>query len=422
MKSSGRRLLWIAAPFLAAAAASGQMRMPEPHPPCVPEPANPRLRTATPPIPGWTAAPTTEWTLHKTADGSHPNGDEQQMAWLMNRARRRPDVEGIWLAHLRQLNVQSTLNYFSVLRKILMDEFSARAPMPPAAFDVRLYAAASNHCAYLISIDGQNHDGQAARIADQGFHLTSARGSVYSYARDAVYGHAGFNVDWGGGDGTGMQAGRSHREGLMGAYACVGIACVPETNAATTVGPLVMTINYCNAATEYPDHYNRFLVGTVWNDLDANGLYDAGEGLGGVTVMPDEGLFYAVTGSAGGYAIPVNAGTYQVTFSGGALLADVVKTVAVDSASALLDCPLQAAPPEAQWTLAIDTNRTLTCALEGQRKGFAYRLSACTNLAENRWTWTGVLPSGYSNSLTYNAPMVDSNAAQRYLSLQGWSY
>jgi hypothetical protein len=74
----------------------------------------------------------------------------------------------------------------------------------------------SNHSDYLISIDGQNHNNQFQRIADQGFHYSSGRGSVYSYSEDAIYGHAGFNVDWGGDDGTGMQEGRGHREGLMG--------------------------------------------------------------------------------------------------------------------------------------------------------------------------------------------------------------
>jgi hypothetical protein len=39
-----------------------------------------------------------EWTYHKTDDGVHPNGPEQQMLWLLNRARQDPSVEGRWLA------------------------------------------------------------------------------------------------------------------------------------------------------------------------------------------------------------------------------------------------------------------------------------------------------------------------------------
>ena len=43
------------------------------------------------------AAPETEWLLHKTEDGSHPDNNEQQMVWLMNRARTNPIEEGKWL-------------------------------------------------------------------------------------------------------------------------------------------------------------------------------------------------------------------------------------------------------------------------------------------------------------------------------------
>ena len=422
MKSSGRRFLWIAAHLLLAAAASGQMRPPEPNPPYAPEPKNPRFRTAARPIPGRVAAPTTEWTLHKTADGAHPNGDEQQMMWLMNRARGHADIEGIWLAHVRQSNVQFAMAYFSVLYQVLMDEFAARTNAPPGAFDSRLYVAASNHSAYLISIDGQNHSNQFTRVTDAGFHYTSARGSVYSYAEDALYGHAGFNVDWGGDDGTGMQTGRGHREGLMGSYSCTGIACVPETNGATTVGPMVITIDYCNASTSYTNHFNRFIVGTVWNDLNTNSLYDAGEGIGSVTVMPDTGTYYAVTGDAGGYAIPVDSGTYQLTFSGGSLPSNIVKSVTAGATNVLLDCPLHGDPPEAQWSVAIDASYGLTGTLNGQQKGYPYRLSACTNLEEGLWTWAGVLPSGHGTSLTYSVSMVDTNAEKRFLALQGWPY
>ena len=282
--------------------------------------------------------------------------------------------------------------------------------------------AASNHSAYLISIDGQNHSNQFTRVTDAGFHYTSARGSVYSYSEDALYGHAGFNVDWGGDDGTGMQTGRGHREGLMGTYSCVGIACLPETNGATTVGPMVITINYCNASPSYTNHYNRFIVGTVWNDLNTNSLYESGEGLGLVTVTPDTGTYYAVTGDAGGYAIPVNAGTYQVTFSGGALPSNIVKSVTVGATNVLLDCALHAAPPAADWTSTLDATNTLTGTLNGQRKGRPYRLSACTNLETGAWTWAGVLPTGYGTSLTYTVSLIDTNASIRFLSLQGWSY
>lgn len=264
-----------------------------------------------------------EWMLHKSADSAHPNGDEQSLLWLMNRARQDPAAEGVFLASVDDSRVQSALGYFHVNIDVLLQEFAAIAAKPPAAFDARLYAAAREHSLYLIANDAQNHNGQFDRVATAGFHAWGMRGNVFSYADSALYGHAGFNVDWGGNDGTGMQTGRGHRLAIMsidGDYANVGLAAVSETNPSTNVGPLVVTGNFAYAATSYPDHYNRFLVGTVWEDLDGNDRYDPGEGIAGVEVAPSVGSYFAVTSAGGGYAIPlpaaVAAGPVAVSFSG----------------------------------------------------------------------------------------------------------
>ena len=145
---------------------------------------------------------------------------------------------------------------------------------------------------------------------------------MFSYSEHTVYGHAGFNIDWGSGP-YGMQDPPGHRNAIMSTntyYSNVGYAVVPENNIATQVGPQVITGNLAYANTGFPDHFNRFIVGTVWEDTNTNGQYDPGEGLAGVTVMPDSGTYYAVTGNSGGYAIPADAGTYTVSFSGGELV------------------------------------------------------------------------------------------------------
>ena len=74
------------------------------------------------------------------------------------------------------------------------------------------------------------------------------------------------------------------------------------------------------ARTSEPDHFNMFLVGTVWADQNGDNFYDEGEGLSGVLVVPDSGTYYAQTGIAGGFAIPITVSTtYTLTFSGGDL-------------------------------------------------------------------------------------------------------
>jgi len=286
-----------------------------------------------------------EWTFHKTSDGLHPDGDEQQMMWLMNRARSDPEQEGIWLATMDDPDVAAARDFFNVDEGVLQSEFAGYAAKPPAAFDVRLYIAAKAHSDYLISIDGQNHNNQFARISSAGFNYSQAAGIVFSYSDHATYGYAAFNIDWGNGtDGT--QDPPGHRYAIMsisGNYTNVGMAVVPETNSVTQVGPQVITGNFCYADTGFADHYNRFVVGTVWEDTNSNNQYDSGEGLAGVTVIPDKGAYFAVTSNSGGYAIPILANdTYTVTFSGGELSGTFTRAVTVGSSSVLLDLEYEA--------------------------------------------------------------------------------
>ena len=287
------------------------------------------------------ASSDTEWTYHKTADNQHPDGIEQQMTWLMNRARTDPPLEGVWLAATGVPDVAGAIAYFGVVLDVLQDEFDAIQAKPPAAFDVRLYRAARAHSDYLVANDSQNHIGQLDRVAEAGFAYLSYRGNVFSYTRSGIHGHAGFNIDWGDGDPTGMQPGRGHRQAIMsidGDYTNVGLSVVSEADPATDVGPLVTTGNYCRADTTQPNHFNRFLVGTVWRDLNDNDQYDPGEGMGGITVRPDRGVYHAVTADSGGYAMPVlDAGTYTVSFIGSGIGGGATRTVAIADQSQLLD-------------------------------------------------------------------------------------
>ncbi|NER51232.1 MAG: hypothetical protein F6J92_32105 [Symploca sp. SIO1A3] len=263
------------------------------------------------------------------------------MMWLMNRARTDPTQEGLYLADTGSPRVDSAVSYFNVDIELMKSEFAAIDPQPPAAFDRRIYQGSLVHSQDLIARDAQDHNNQFDRVRDAGFSLNGGNASVFSYSRDPVYAHAGFNIDWGGNDGTGMQTGRGHRKGIMASgntvSTNVGIAMVPENDPNTSVGPLVTSIVYARAWTGASDHYNRFLVGTVWEDQNENGIYDPGEGLSGVNVSPNLGDFFAVTSSSGGWAIPaLQAGDYTITFSGGDLDVPEQRSVTVGSTSVLV--------------------------------------------------------------------------------------
>jgi hypothetical protein len=303
----------------------------------LPEPA-PRPRAG-----GGSVGLLAEWTLHKTADGAHPDGVEQAYVWLMNRARQDPAAEGVFLAGITQFGVPGALRYFGVDLALLEAEFAAIAPKPPAAFDVRLYEGALAHSLDLIARDAQDHSGQFDRVSAAGFRAQGMRGNVFSYSREPLYGHAAFNVDWGGNDGTGMQNGRGHRKAIMssdGDYANVGIAAVPELSPSTKVGTSVVTGNYARASASAVDHHNRFLVGTVWEDLDGDGLYDPDEGIEGVEVLPSRGPWFAVTAAGGGYAVPIlEPGPVAVEFSGAGVPFHTVYAL-VEGTSVLVDYEL----------------------------------------------------------------------------------
>ncbi len=361
-----------------------------------------------------------EWAFHKSADGSRPSGVEQQYVWLMNRARANPEVEGIWLSLVQDSRIKNAVSYFNVDLDILRAEFLALAPTPPAAFDVRLHEAALSHSEYLVSEDAQNHTGQFQRISDAGFAYSSARASVFSYSQNGPYGHAGFNIDWGGNDGTGMQTGRGHRAGLMGNYSNVGIGIVEDNDAGTSVGPQVTTINYCNAQTSQANHYNRFIVGTVWEDANGNLLYDPGEGLAGVTVMPDSGDFYAITGDAGGYAIPVDPGDYTLSFSGGDLLSGVQIDVTVGSTSVLV--PWLYFPAEemlAGAELLVDAVDFETDADWQNYYGQPTTVGVSENLVDWELIDSGIANIGGSMSWTDDW---SGDPSTRFWRIQAWSY
>jgi hypothetical protein len=325
-----------------------------------------------------------EWLWHASLDRQHPSAEEQCSLWLMNEARRDPAAEGVFLATLDDPNVQSALGWFRVDLDVLQAEFAALDAKPPAAFDARLWDAAWQHSLYLIANDAQNHTDQFTRVSQAGFHGSSMRGNVFSYSESALYGHAGFNVDWGGSDGTGMQTGRGHRKAIMsidGDYTNAGIAVVPEWNAATQVGPQVVTGNYARASTSWPDHHNRFVVGTVWHDANENDRYDEGEGFAGVTVTPSAGPYFAVTSAGGGYAIPVlEEGAFALTFSGGGI-ATGARQVQVGATSVLVNHdPLDpsSVPEPAATAGALVALLALTVAgATRSAHGFPSRRSGC---------------------------------------------
>jgi hypothetical protein len=288
----------------------------------------------------------------------HPDGVEQALVWLMNRARQVPAAEGAFLAGIDDPEVLNAIAFYQVDLGVMQDEFDVIAAKPPAAFDRRLYAAALAHAQFMIANDeadppcGGSPPCQLERVAPAGFFFVNGglRGNSFGFATAPLFAHASWNVDWGPSFNPpvppGMFPGRVHRKGVMSdpdatatqVLTNVGLAAVPTTGLPTDLGPLVVVADYANANTAVGDHFDRFVVGTVWRDLDQDGIYDPGEGVPGVTVTPTPGNWIATTAAGGGYAIPfITPGTLSVdvAFSGGGV-ADFETTVEIGATDSVL--------------------------------------------------------------------------------------
>jgi subtilisin-like proprotein convertase family protein len=270
-----------------------------------------------------------------------PTAEEQQILELMNRARLHPAEEGdrIFVDYGSARVTQATDFFLSqrpgveFTREENRDAFHAYPARPPFAMNAKLTEGARTHTALMRQYDQQSHlitddDGVPiepdlrGRVDATGYSGGWLGESVYAYASDMVHAHAGFAVDFGQPVPTGQtRPFLGHRLNLMNPdgdlsrdFREVGVGVLSDTSLATTVGPRLVTIDFAVPLTA-PD---VFVTGVAYEDLDADGFYDPGEGLGGVRVDLDVGDHFAVTSTSGGYAVPVFGapGTVRVTATG----------------------------------------------------------------------------------------------------------
>ncbi len=331
-----------------------------------------------------------------------PTALEQQMLEFINRARADAAAEAIRLRDTDDPDVVAAMAFFNVDKALLVAQFGQLPRhLPPLAPNARLIAAARLHSQDMLLNNFQDHysssnppppnrpgDPLGIRLQRQGYSLSRAAENVFSFARSAWHAYAAFNIDWGnGGNGTigGMQNPPGHRLVIHGPdFREIGIGIIEGSGA--SVGPMLVTQDFANE-----DGRDRpFLTGVAWEDRNGNGFYDPGEGIGGMVVQVPGERFYAVTASAGGYAVPVSAdGTYIVQFSGEGLPTWTTLVTVQNGNSVKLDYRLDQIPA--------DPGQVVPARLEpipgqpGQLRltvfsgGRAPVLQSSTDLRE--WTW-----------------------------------
>jgi len=270
-------------------------------------------------------------------DHGDPTNDEQLMLEMINRARANPTAEGEMLASTTDPGVSSAYTYFNIDRNKLRTDFATYPVRPPLAFNKSLIQAARLHSHDMDQNNFQGHVGSngsqfTERMSDAGYGMGSHSGeNVAAYSNNVFYGHAGLNVDWG----AQNQIDLGHRTNIMNfreyEYTEIGIGIVQNGKGLPNTGPYIITQDFGRANAP-------FIVGVVYNDMNGNSFYDPGEGLGGVTIMPSSGQYYAVTSSSGGYAIPCpTSGSWSITASGGVLPAGVTQSVTFKGGNVKVD-------------------------------------------------------------------------------------
>ena len=243
-----------------------------------------------------------------------PTDEEQLYLEYINRSRANPTAEGVRLAATTDPDVMSAYSYFGVDLTLMQLEFATNPPVPPLAMNAKLLAAARLHSGDMFTNQYQGHNGSdgstpGTRAIAQGYNPSSIGENVYTTAESVFYGHAGFNVDWGGSVG-GMQDPPGHRNNVNSSlFREIGVGVVDGSNG--SVGPQIVTQDFGVQQTATP-----LFSGVVYYDFNGNNFYDVDEGIGGVRVDVAGASYYAVTAISGGYAVPVPAdGSYTLTFS-----------------------------------------------------------------------------------------------------------
>jgi len=248
-----------------------------------------------------------------------PTGEEQFYLELVNRARANPNAEAQIFRNTADPDVLSAYNYFNVDLDLMVSQFASLPPAPPLSMNAKLLAAARLHSLDMFTNGFQGHTGSdgrspGARITAQAYSWSTYGECVYAWAESVFYGHAGFEVDWGNGPG-GMQTPPGHRLNIhSAAFREVGIGVVNGQTG--LVGPQLVTQDFANSPGSRP-----FITGVAYYDFNGNQFYDPGEGIPGIAVEVAGASAYAITTNSGGYSVPVASdGSYEVTFSAGALV------------------------------------------------------------------------------------------------------
>jgi len=228
-----------------------------------------------------------------------PTALEQQMLELVNRARMNPTAEGVILNSVNTWYSADARSRKPAFFANLTGEFASYPATAPLAFNAKLIQSARAHSQDMVAQNYFSHtnlSGQdpTARGAAAGYDTgvgENIDGGGASTEDDVLMSHFSFMVDY---DNLDTSHPLGHRLNVLNStYSEIGIGIAGPRNSGR------ITQDFGIPARSY-------ILGVAYTDTNANGAYDSGEGMAGITVKPDIGNWYAVTSTSGGFAIPVD--------------------------------------------------------------------------------------------------------------------
>jgi len=242
-------------------------------------------------------------------DGYHfgnPSAEEQMHLELINRARANPKAE----ARLYGLS--------SVTEGVEDTSKMSTSAMQPLTFNYKLYKAAQGHSKDMADNEYFSHYSQGTndslfdRIKAQNYkYLTAGENLAYTATTGSIDKgessidlHSDLFIDDG-------YPGRGHRVNILNPkYKEVGVSLAFGIRK-DRFNTYYVTDNFAS----YFDSRCHFITGVVYDDKDGDKFYSIGEGIKDVKITFENSDSTGKTYNAGGYGIPANDGTYQVTFT-----------------------------------------------------------------------------------------------------------
>jgi hypothetical protein len=236
-----------------------------------------------------------------------PTAEETFALELMNRLRADPVGETERILGAPKSDITWCLDGVDVA--MFRSEMAVLKPVPPVVFNLDLLLAARRHSFYMVH-NGLTHDESpdktgytgnsfSDRAKAAGYRGGPGGENCYAAAANPTNSHIGFVVDAGKGGPGGMQPARGHRRNMMDAgFTEVGLSAVPNGQR--------LSVTHVFGRGE------RCAGGVVFVDRNRNGVYDIGEGRGGVTITC--GKATVRSWSSGAYTLPLGGGG-TVTFT-----------------------------------------------------------------------------------------------------------